>query len=1071
MRFTSYHWRSNGPRVGSSTVHRTALPHWLDSQRWIGGDSLSSGADGGWRVAGRNYTRTLSLQRRLSFGCFLLVLFLASAVFALNPDRHITQYGHTAWRLQDGFFGGPVRSITQTRDGYIWVGTEAGLFRFDGVRFVSWRSQEAEQLPSTSITDLLGARDGSLWIGTNAGLFHRVNQHLITYLKGEGQISSILQDVNGEIWIARVRGGDDTQPLCQVIGIGVRCYGKEDGVPAFSAAGPLAQDASGNSWIGGDTTLLRWRPGSSHAYRPKALKSNAGIDGVEALSVAADGSIWVGMGLTGHGLGLQHLVNGGLKSFVAPKLNGETVEVLALLEDHEKNLWVGTSNQGIYRIHGADVDHYRTTDGLSSDYVYKLYEDREGNLWVATAKGLDCFRDLRVSSFSTREGLSSDEVNSVLASRDGTIWIGNNSKLDVLGSGGVTSKVGKAFQGHQVTSLLQDRAGRLWAGIDNTLSIYQRGKFRQIKGQDGGPVGVVMGMAEDSENDIWVETMGPPGTLIRIQDQRVREAFPAPQMPLARKIVADPQSGIWLGLLNGDLARYRSGKTEIFPFTHHPASRVNELIAASDGSILGATAFGVVGWKNGKRQILTVRNGLPCNSIHALISDDQGDLWLYAQCGLIEIADAELQRWWERPESRLKLRVFDASDGVQPGRGHFNTSTRSPDGRLWFANGSVLQMIDPNHMAGNTLAPPVHIEAIVADRKSYLAQEGLNLPPLTRDLEIDYTALSFVVPQKALFRYMLEGHDTDWQEPGTRRQAFYNNLRPGHYRFRVIACNNDGMWTSTPAVWRFVILPAYYQTLWFKAALWTTAIMLLWLFYLYRLRRISAEIHSRFNERQRERERIARELHDTLLQGFQGLVLRFQAILNRIPEEDPLRASVRNALLRADEVLIEGRDRVREIRSESSPDLRNLLGSFGDSQASESTSFQLFLVGTVVALKPLICDEVNRIAREALTNAFRHASASRVEAELIYDRAEFNLRIRDNGTGIDEQTVGAGRSGHWGLQGMRERANLSGGKLSIWSRPGAGTEVEFLIPGKLAYAESGQSDKVSWWKRAIWRPR
>jgi signal transduction histidine kinase/ligand-binding sensor domain-containing protein len=1020
---------------------------------------------------GRNYPRTLSLQGRLSFGCFLLILFLAPAVFALNPDRHITQYGHTAWRIQDGFFGGQVRSITQTTDGYTWVGTEAGLFRFDGVRFVSWSSQEMEQMPSTSITALLGARDGSLWIGTDAGLVHRVNQHLITYLKGGGYISSILQDVNGEIWIARNRTSDNTQPLCKVIGIGVRCYGNEDGVPALFAVGPLVQDASSNLWIGGDTTLLRWRPASSKAYRPKALKSNAGVDGVEALSVAADGSLWVGMALTGRDLGLQHLVNGELKSFVAPQLNGETLEVMALLEDHQKNHWVGTSNQGIYRIHGADVDHYRSTDGLSSDLIFKFYEDREGSIWVATTKGLDCFRDLRVSSFSTREGLSADAVDSVLASRDGTIWIGNASKLDIFGSGGVPSQVGKALQGHQVTSLLEDHAAQLWVGIDNTLSIYQGGKFNQIERKDGGPVGVVMGMTEDSQNNIWVETMGPPGTLIRIRDQKVQEAFPAPQMPLARKIVADPQSGIWLGLLNGDLARYRSGKTEIFPFTHHPGSRVNELIAASDGSILGATAFGVVGWKNGKRQILTVRNGLPCDSIHALISDDRGDLWLYAQCGLIEIADAELQRWWELPESRLKLRVFDMSDGVQPGRGHFNTSTRTPDGRLWFANGSVLQMIDPDHMAGNAVTPPVHIEAIVADRKSYSPHDGLSLPPLTRDLEIDYTALSFVVPQKALFRYMLEGHDADWQEPGTRRQAFYNNLRPGAYRFRVIACNNDGVWTSTPAVWRFVILPAYYQTLWFKAALLTTALMLLWLFYLYRLRQISAEIHSRLNERQRERERIARELHDTLLQGFQGLVLRFQAILNRIPQDDTLRASVSNALLRADEVLIDGRDRVLEIRSEPSRDLHNLLESFGHGHESESTSFQLSLVGTVVALKPLICDDVYRIAREALTNAFRHASASQVEAELLYDRAQFSLRIRDNGTGIDEQTVNGGRFGHWGLQGMRERANLSGGKLSIWSRPGAGTKVELLIPGKLAYEESGRSDKVPWWERAIWRRR
>ena len=333
------------------------------------------------------------------------------------------------------------------------------------------------------------------------------------------------------------------------------------------------------------------------------------------------------------------------------------------------------------------------------------------------------------------------------------------------------------------------------------------------------------------------------------------------------------------------------------------------------------------------------------------------------------------------------------------------------------------------------------------------------------------SGLSLIIPERVKFRYRIKELKQGWVDAGTRRHAFFSNLAPGRYAFEVLAYNNDSVRTSTPAVWRFVILPAYYQTLWFKATLWTTAVMLLWLFYLYRLRQISAEIHTRFHERQRERERIARELHDTLLQGFQRLVLRFQAILNRIPEDDPLRASVGNALLRADEVLIEGRDRVLEIRSEPSHNLHNRLGSFGDSQASESTSFQLFLVGTVVALKPLICAEVYCIAREALANAFRHASASQVAAELIYDRAQFNLRIRDNGTGIDEQTVSGGRLGHWGLQGMRERANLLGGKLSIWSRPGSGTEIELLIPGKLAYTESGRSDRVSWGKRLIWGRR
>ena len=299
-------------------------------------------------------------------------------------------------------------------------------------------------------------------------------------------------------------------------------------------------------------------------------------------------------------------------------------------------------------------------------------------------------------------------------------------------------------------------------------------------------------------------------------------------------------------------------------------SRVNQLLTASDGSVLGATAFGVVGWKNGRQQILTTRHGLPCDRINALISDTHGDLWLYAQCGLIEIAASELQRWWEQPDGRLQLSVFDVWDGVQPGLGHFNKSTRAPDGRLWFANGNVLQMIDPDHMTGNAVAPPVHIETIVADRKSYSAEEGLRLPARTRDLAIDYTAPSFVVPQKVRFRYMLEGHDEGWQEAGTRRQAFYNDLRPGHYRFRVIASNNDGLWNEQGATLNFGVAPAWYQTNWFRVLSVVSGLFVVWSVYRLRLRQMAAAMSVRFDERLAERTRLARELHDTFLQTVQG---------------------------------------------------------------------------------------------------------------------------------------------------------------------------------------------------------
>ena len=563
--------------------------------------------------------------------------------------------------------------------------------------------------------------------------------------------------------------------------------------------------------------------------------------------------------------------------------------------------------------------------------------------------------------------------------------------------------------------------------------------------------------------------------LIRIQNLKVREEFPAPPMPLARKLVADPQSGIWLGLVNGDLARFRSGKTEIFPFAGHPDSRVLALTASSDGSILGATAFGVIGWKNGKQQILTVRNGLPCDSIDALISDNQGDLWLHAECGLIKIANDEVQRWWGQPESRLKVRVFDASDGVQSGVGHFNTSARTQDGRLWFANGTLLQMIDPAHMAGNTVAPPVHVDLIVADRKSYSPQEGLSLPPLTRDLEIDYTALSFVLPQKVFFRYMLDGRDTRWEEPGTRRQAFYNDLPPGHYRFRVIACNNDGVWNEVGATLEFNILPAFYQTKWFVLFCVAATACLAWMAYRYRVRQVTGRLDMQFRERLSERTRIARELHDTLLQSFQGQMLNFQRARNLLPDRSAEAIqTLDKALDGAEQAIVEGRDAIHDLRSlaPAAQGLAEEITALGEELIAEDTNkdpaqFRVVIEGSVRVLHPNVHLDISRIAREALRNAFIHSQGRLIETEITYSDKLFRLRIRDDGKGLDPNVRDQGeRTGHWGLRGMRERAERLGGELDLWSEPGAGTEVELRLPGSIVYEASPARNGVRlFWKK------
>jgi signal transduction histidine kinase len=738
--------------------------------------------------------------------------------------------------------------------------------------------------------------------------------------------------------------------------------------------------------------------------------------------------------------------------------------VNALLLDGENTLWVGTS-QGLYRIRGQQVGHFGSSDGLSSDYVSGLHEDREGNMWVATSQGLDCFRDLPVTTYTIREGLPAGEVDSVLASRDGTIWSGGPEFLVALRQERTPVIEAHRAPGNQVTSLLEDHAGQLWVGVDDFLTIYKNGTFRRIDKPDGKPIGLVVGMTEDVGHNIWAETRGAPKTLFRIQDFKIQEGFPEPQMPAARRIAPDPEGGIWLGLIRGDLARYKNGKLEIFPFRHTAVagvdSEVNQLLVTSDGAVLGATHFGMIAWRNGTQETLTVRNGLPCDGVSALVFDNQGDLWLYLQCGLVEVPKGEMQKWWQKPDTVVHFRMLDSLDGVRPGQASFDAAARSPDGRLWFVNTYALQVVDPAHLSGNSIPPPVHIEEIIADRRSYTPASNLSLPSLTRDLEIDYTALSFMAPQKVRFRYKLEGRDAGWQEPGTRRQAFYTDLHPGKYHFRVIACNNDGIWNEEGATLDFSVAPAWYQTNWFRLLCAASVLMSLYLLYQLRLRQLHHQFSIGLDARVNERMRIARELHDTLLQSFQGLMLRFQTVDEMLPSR-PLDAkkALEGALDRADQAISEGRDAITDIRTSTlaSGDLAKSITALMTNLSEElaagngrSVTFRVLVEGVPRAVRPTLQDEIYRIARESLRNAFCHAEAGHIETEITYGES-LRLRFRDDGKGIDPSVVEhGGRSGHWGLPGIRERAKQIGAQLAVWSELGAGTEIELTIPESIAY--------------------
>ena len=971
--------------------------------------------------------------------------------------------------IRDGYLPGQPLAITQTQDGYLWIGTYGGLVRFDGVSFTPWNSP-GEGHPSYSsagITALMGARDGSLWIAAELTRGHPAlsrwkDGKLVNYAPdGVTPALDIIQTHNGDVWIDR--------PFCRVNGARLECPGVASGQSTLDGGMALAQDAGGRLWLGSGTSLTQWSPGGSKTYAPSGLKSHAGQGGVLAIAPAPDGSVWVGIAARGPGLGLEHLVRGQWSSALAPGVDGSNWEVGALLLDRQGALWVGTINNGIYRLYAGKVEHFGSSDGLSNDTVNRFYEDREGDILVATTAGLDRFRDTQVTVFSKSEGLCTPEVDSVLAAQDGTLWIGGDQALVALRGGRLSCiEAGKGLPGDQVTSLFEDQQHHLWVGINDGMTILERGRFIPIRKRDGTPLGLILSIAEDTDHDVWVLSGGDHRALYRIKDREVQEELTFPGIPPPHQIAADPQGGLWLGLMTGDLARYRNGHIKVIHFERSTDSIVNQISVSSDDTVLAATGSGLLGWKEGKRQILTTSNGLPCDAVSSFVRDDRGALWLQMRCGFVEIARGELQRWWNHRDAVLKVRVLDTLDGMQPGTAPFQGSAKTPDGRLWFANEGVLQMIEPGRqLESDRWRPPVHIEELIADQKRYLPGGSIDLPPRIRNLEIDYTAPSFAVPERVRFRYQLEGRDSGWQEPVGRRQAFYNDLGPGRYSFRLVASNADGVWSRKAAALDFTIEPAYWQTNWFRALCVLAFLGLLWLLYQLRLRQLTHAFNMTLNARVSERTRVARELHDTLLQSFQGLLLQFRTAQALIPKRPAdAQQTLESAIDQAREAINEGRSAVQGLRPTplDANDLTEAIRALGEELArdpaySGSVALTLNIEGRPRALEPLVRDEIYRIAGEAIRNAYRHADANHIEVLLGYGEQRFDLRVRDDGKGIGPGFLtDDGVQGHYGLRGIRERAQEIGGRLTLWSAPGAGTAIELAVPGAAAY---GRTRKAS----------
>lgn len=997
----------------------------------------------------------------------------------LDPPLQVAQYAHTSWTARDGAVLGLVFAMAQTPDGYLWIAGSFGLFRFDGVRFERWEPPDGQALPSGPYS-LLVSRDGTLWIGTYAGLSSWNGKTFVYQYPqiGLGRfVTSLLEDRDGTVW-AGVLG--ERGDLCAIRARHVHCDAPRSGFGGFVWS--LAQDARGTLWVGAESGVWQWGPGEPRRYPIPGPRMGD-------LTTTADGNVLAGM----QGGGLLQASGARLVPYRFRRAGtpdgwfaDRDIKSNKLMRDRDGGVWIGTTTNGIVHVKDGQADTFTRADGLSGNITCSLFEDREGNIWFGSEKGLDRFRKLPVTLLSTRQGLPHEVTRSVLATTDGSMWVATDDGLARWSEDGTrrvyTERDG--LPGSVVGAQYQDADGRLWVSTERGLAYFAGKRFVAVAGAPGKDAHAISG---DAAGNLWLSW---PGGIDRLYRGRLVEHIPLTTVgsgQRAQNIVAD-RGGLWLSFWDGRLIYFKDGKVErnYHPFQTLPRSAVTDLRFDPDGALWASTGTGGLSRiKDGRMTVLAMANGLPCNTIHWSMRDDSGSMWIYGICGLMRITRDDLAAWIADSRHRVAPTLWGAADGVTltnaPTAVYNPSVAKDRHGTLWFVGAGGVQRVDPGQLASNTVPPPVHIETLVADHQRLAAADGLRLPALTRDIAIEFAALTLTDPKSTRFRYRLEGHDEQWQEAIDRRVASYTNLPPGNYRFHVLAANNSGVWNEVGAQLDFSIRPAVHQTTWFRVAMAFMLSCLAWAGFQarlhMRLKRLQRQFDATLDARVAERTRIARELHDTLLQSFHGLLLQLQAGINLLPDRPHESRRVFTQVIdHVANAIAEGRDTVQALRDSvtETNNLSEALRALVEDLVNESghgVAAHVDVHGTPQLLHPLVRDETFRIASEALRNAFHHANARRIDVEVRYEPQQLCVRVRDDGQGIDRDVLSRGeKQGHFGLGGMQERAKVAGGKLAVRSGAGTGTEVEFTVPRSRAYGKPVPARSRILQRLFPWRP-
>ena len=988
------------------------------------------------------------------------------------PVAEATNFHHDMWTSDDGL--GAVVDIQQAADGYLWLTTSTGVFRFDGVRFQSVEEATNGAVHNSEIHAVFLSSSGGVWLKTRAaGLLFWKAGHLTTFTDRRCtpvlQMEGIAEDRDGSLWL-QASGG-----LFHMRGSVCEQIGAEHGYPGGFPAAVLV-DREGTVWVRTlQGALLFMSPGQTMFKRMEYDAGTTSAAFVLAtathntyLHEAPDGSIWLS---DDHGL--RRVVNPDRTPvpFVLRKERKDKVQFGDITFTADGSIWA-VSDKGLRRFDHVDQwptpqatvnapgASFTSKQGLSSDAVWKVLIDRENSVWVGTNSGLD---RLRRTALSTVALPPAEEHNfSILAGDQGSIWTGNLSMplTHVAADGRFTS-----FPKTPGTICLRrDRNGTIWSagGGDSTLWHSSPSGFLPMHYPEE-ELGPVISLAVDRNNDLWIHTAtGGDYHLTRGSWSRQNDAL-GKKPGILGTMTGDEAGNVWFGFSNY-VVEWDGSSYHRFSFPNGTRGVSETTMFVRDDRLWLGGSGGVELLRNGHFYLLGWKNQELPGRVSGVVETETGDLWMNGFSGITHVSAAELARWLRDPSYLVSGERLDALDGL-PGlsaeRIPEPSVAESRDGRMWFATTRGIAWLDPAtlHESRNRLPPPVLISTVLSNGVTYPGSGELTLPAHNERLEINYTALSLAIPERVLFRYKLDGVDSEWQSAGTRRQAFYTRLPPGHYRFHVIACNNDGVWNEVGASLGVSIEPAFYQTWWFTVLVLLACLALLWWAIRLRISNIARQLQGRLAERVAERERIARELHDTLLQSLFGLTLRFHTAANRLAPDDPAREALDEALKQSDRVMQEGRERVLNLRGRrlDSTGLAEALAETGHQlRAIHPANFQVSVEGGARPLDEIVQEEILLIGREALTNAFSHSGAQNIGVEIAYQPGALHVRVRDDGRGIDERVLKAGyRSGHWGLPGMQERANKMRGELRVHSSSEGGTVIDLQVPANIVYRARG----------------